>query len=303
MATVNNRLKKPQAVTINAVAAGGSLTAQLQFGYEIVTRTDPDGLEIPIKDREVQFVRGSIVTQDWIHAIDLLTGAVGTLVFYERNSGVAAATGYTKHTITNPVIHRFAISISKGGYATCAYDFECKAADETKTIADMWVPLAAQAAPTYVDAARGGVRIESAAHGGSIDIYHSTGFDLSLAMNLVKACNDSDIGYTCVDAELNGMSCNGSISYQDGSIATAKVIAQQLVLAARASLVVTVRQSGGATSKTITIAGVTFDQGASNSDVNASFTEYSSDFEVGNDTGTPLTLEGDNKIIVIANAA
>ena len=139
MATVNSRLKKLQAVTINAVAAGGSLTARLQFGYDNIARSDPDGLEVAVRDREVQYCRGQIITQDWVHAIDLLTGAVGTLVFSERNSGVVAATGYTLHTITNPVIHKFLLRIQRnlqgGVYATCAYDFECKAADETKGFA------------------------------------------------------------------------------------------------------------------------------------------------------------------------
>ncbi len=300
MATVNMRLGLPQAMTINGVDAGGLMTAVIQCGYENIMRSAPDGLEVGLKDKEVQFVRGTIVTQDWVEAVNLLTGAVGTYIFYERKSGVAAATGYVKHTLTNPVIHRVAIGITKGGYAVVTFDFECRAADETKTIADMWALLDSQAAPTYVSAARGGYRVESAAHGGSIDIYHVTAFDFTLTLPLIKACNDADVAYTCVDARLDGLTAGGSISFQCGEITGAILTCQELIAASAAALVLVVTQGGGAADKTITIAGCDFSNIGSSSSVGAPFTEYSAAFDVANDTGTQLTLSGDNKIITIA---
>ena len=302
MATINNRVKKPQAAVINGVDAGGTMTAMIQFGYENVIRSAPDGLEVALQDKEIEFVRGTIVSQDWVEAINLLTGTVGTLVFYERKSGVAAATGYVKYTITNPVIHSFQIRLNKGGYATVMYNFECKAADETKGIADMFTALDSQAAPSYITAARGGWRIVTTVH-NSVSYYHVMEFAFGITMNLARACNDSDVGYTCVDAELDNMACGGSLTFQDAAIASSIIAAQKLVTAARSNLVITVKQSQGATSKVITIAGAEFSSGASDSDVNRMFSQYPLNFNVTNNTTTQLTLTGTNKIITIEDAA
>jgi len=300
MATVNNRVYHPQAMTINGIAVGGILTVAVQEGYENVMRSSPDGIGgPPIIDKECQFCRGTIVIQDWPDAISLLTGTIGTAVFYERKSGVAAATGYTEHTLTNPVIYSIALTFTKGGYATVSASFECMAASETSTIADMHAQVDSQAAPTYVPASRGGYRVESTVL-GAITVYHLTGLTFSLAMPLVKACNDEDLAYTCVDARLDAMTVNGSISFQDSEITTAQLKAQELLLAATADLVITVTQSQGAADKVITIANVSFVNVGENSDVNADFTEYTAAFEVANDPDTPLTLAGTNKILAIA---
>lgn len=306
MATVNERVKKPQATVINGVDNGGTMTAEINAGYENVIKSAPDGLQIPVQDREVQFVRGSVVTQDWVEFINLLTGTVGTYVFYERKSGVADATGYIEHTITNPVIHRARMDFNKGGYATVTFDFECKAADETKTISDMWSLTDDQSAPTYVTAARGGYRVESIKHNpgvSEVDIYHTISFSFELALNLVRACNDADVAYTCVDAELDNMMVSGSLTFQDGTISTSMLKAQTLVLASAADLQIQVTQGQGETSQVITIANVLFNNMINRSDASADFTGYTCPFDIANDAGTPLTLEGDNKIITIAPAA
>lgn len=306
MATVNKRVGIPQAVAINGVDAGGVMRAEIQAGYDQIVESEPDGLEAPISDRGVQFVRGTIVTQDWIEAVNLLAGTVGTYVFYERKSGVAAATGYVKHTLTNPVIHNVKIDFAQGRYGTVSLDFECKAADETKTIADMHGMTDDQAAPTYVSAARGGWRISSAVlnpGASEVDIYHLTAFSFGLKLGLAKACNDADVAYTCVDARLDGVKPAGSITFQDSGVTAAQLKAQQLALHARASLVVTVVQSGGATAKTLTVAGVVFDSFGSRAASAQDFDDFTMPFRVANDTGTPLTLAGANKILTIADAA
>jgi len=161
MATVNERVGVIQASVINGIDAGGTMSARIEAGYDEIIESEPDGLEVPISDRGAQFVRGTVVTQDWVKAVELLTGTVGSYCFSERQSGVAVDTGYIKHTITNPVIHNVRLDFNKGGYATAAFDFECRAADDAKTIADMWGMLDDQAAPTYVAAARGGWRVQS----------------------------------------------------------------------------------------------------------------------------------------------
>jgi len=234
--------------------------------------------------------------------VNLLTGTVSTYIFYERKSGAAAATGYIKHTLTAPVIHNIRLEFRQGGYATVSFDFECKAADPDKTIADMWAMTDSLDAPTYISAARGGWRVQTALL-GAVNIYHVTAFSFALRLALVKACNDADVAYTAVDARLDGARPTGSITFQDSSITTAQLKAQQLIAAARASLTVTMTQSGGATAKLITIAGVCFDSLGSNQAANAPFTDFTMPFRVTNNTTTQLTLAGANKIITIADAA
>lgn len=302
MATVNKRVAIPQAMVINGIDAGGAMSIAIQAGHDNVIQTTPDGLQVPLKDKEVEFIRGSFVTQDWIHAIELLTGTVGTYVFYERKSGVAEATGYIKHTITNPVIHRANLRLNQRGYAALAVSFECRAADEAKGFADMWGQEDSQAAPSYVSAARGGYRVVSAAHGGSIDIYHATAFDLTLMMQLAKACNDGDVGYTAVDARLDGLRCSGSLSFEDTEISSpgGQMKSLQLLAASRGNLVLALKQSQGASNKTLTVAGVDFDSIGQNSSAESPFTGHTVNYEVSNDTALPLTLAGANKILTIA---
>jgi len=301
MATVNERIKKPQAFVINGVDAGGGMTAAIETGYDNIIKSAPDGLQLPVKDKETAYCRGTIVTQDWVHFLDLLTGASGTYVFYERKDDGDEATGYVQHTIVNPVIHNVSVSFTKGAYATISLNFECKAADETAGIADFWTQLDAQAAPSYISAARGGYRIETCVHGAdldAIDIHHVTAFSFSLAMNLVKACNDADVGYTCVSAELENMQAAGSLSFQSAVIDT-NILIQNLLAADAADLVLTLTQAQGAADKTITIANVDFNTAGGNSDASADFTSYTASFDIANDAAAPLTLEGENKIITI----
>ncbi len=303
MATVNKRTGEPQAVVINGIDAGGVMTARIQAGFENNIHSAPDGLQVPLKDKEIQYVRGTVVTQDWPHAIELLTGAATTLVFYERKRGVAAANGYIKHTITNPVIHRIDIAVTKGAYMTVAFAFECKAADETSGVSAMWAIADDQTPPTDLAAARGGYRVITTAHssaGTLIDIYHVTAFNLTITMRIAKACNDGDVGYTCVDAVLTGITCSGSISFQDSGIATALLTAQQLLLAAADDLVLTLRQSQGAANKTLTIANVDFSSIGGDASAETDFTGHTVNFEVVNDFSAPLTLDGANEIVTIA---
>ena len=281
MTMVNKRVYGPQAVVINGVDAGGAMTAVIDSGYDSILRTPPDGLAVPVVDREVQFVRGSIMSQDWTLLVNLLTGAATTLVFYERKSGVAAGAGYIEHTITNPVIHNARLSMNQKGYMTVAFDFECMAADETKGILDMWAMLDGQAAPTYVTAARGGWRVETCVHGG-VSVYHVTAFDFAITMELLKACNDADVAYTAVDGREDGMRTAGSLSFEDAEITSAKLKCQDLALAAAASLVITVTQSAGATSKVITIVRTIFGTAGANSNAQSDYSGYRANFEVTN---------------------
>ncbi len=299
-ATVNNRVRNPQANVINGVDAGGMMSARIQAGYEKVMKSPPDGKQFPFVDRECQFVRGSVVSQDWVEAIALLTGTLGTKVFYEKKSG---ADTWVKHTLTNPIIHNIKLNITGGhnntSYATVSYDFECRFADPTKTIADAWAMTDAQTVPTYVAAARGGVRFETVTL-GALSIYHVTALSLNITVKLVKACNDADVGFTCVDAEQDGMEISGSLTFQDAAIGTNVIKAAQVILAARASLTATIRQSSGAASKVLTIAGVIFTSVDSNSDRGNDFSDYTANFTVANDATTELTLAGANKIVTFA---
>jgi len=304
MVAVNKRTRTPQAFKINGIDNGGAMTAEIEMGFDQRLRSSPDGLQVPLQDKYTEYVRGRITTQDWSTAIGILTGTVGTLVFYERNSAVAEATGYTSYTITAPIVHRIGLSLRKDGYATATYEFECLAADETKGIDDMFVPLPAQAAPTYIPAARGGYRVASAVYStltSAVNIYHVTSFDFTLATRLLKESNDGDVGYTCVEAVLDGLEANGSLAFQDMEAAGTPVLlkAQQLLIAARDQLVLTITQGGGGAAKTLTLLGVDFDHigGRSNSD---GYTEQTIDFQITNDVTTQLTVAGTNTIIAVA---
>ena len=305
MANVNKRIGSAQASTINGIDAGGMMSASIDEGYDQEFASGPDGLQCPIIDRCTQYCRGSLVSQDWVEMINLLTGTLGTYAFYERKSGVAEATGYVKHTLLNPVVYDAELSLSSGekanALATCSCSFECRAADPANTIANLHVPLDSQAAPTYLPAARGGIRILTTLH-GAVSIYHVTNLSAKITIPIRKASNDGDVAYTAVDADFNGMSVSGSISFQDAAITSAKLKCQDLLLAARSSLVATIRQAGGAANKILTIAGVIFGSAKASPNANADFSEFTVPFKVCNDVTTQLTLAGANKIITIADA-
>ena len=124
-----------------------------------------------------------------------------------------------------------------------------------------------------------------------------------MAIRMVKACNDADVGYTCVDADLEaGIACGGSLSIQDGSISESQLLANKLLVAAKANLVITCTQSQGATAKVVTIANAAFTGASENAAMSNDFTPFALPFLVANVPGTPLTVAGDNKILTIADA-
>jgi hypothetical protein len=305
MATVNKRSKLILSNVINGVTAGGATTARIDAGYDEIVKSTPDGLQIPFVERATQFVRGSQTWECWAEMINLLNGTVGTNVFYERKSGVAAATGYIKHQLNAPVIHRASLSQSQGQYMTASAEFECRFASETAVISDAWAMTDSQAAPTFNAAARGGWRIISAAFtpsgGSAINLYHLRSFNFSLAIALAKASNDSDKGYTAVDADLEaGIDASGSLTLEDSTITSTVILAATLLLAARGTLVLTVQQGAGGANKTITINGVQFGTGGRSLDAGKAFNDGSISFSVTNNSTTPLTLAGANKIIAFA---
>lgn len=304
MATVNKRANVLQAVVINGVDNGGAMSAAIQAGYDEIVQNAPDGAQVAYKHRGSQFVRGSVRTQDWTTLAELLAGTLGTYICYERKSGTAAATGYLKHTITNPIIYNIKISQKKGQYAEISFDFEVRFTAPESTIATMWVITDTQAAPTAVTGPRGGWRVETALH-GAVNIYHVLGFDFGIGMTMAKACNDSDQGYTAVDCELEGgLAISGSLEFEDKTITSSKLKAVDLMLAAAAALVLTLKSEGGAANKVVTINGVIFTGGADNMTNSAgSYDSENLSFTVTNNSVTPLTLAGANKIIAIADAA
>jgi len=305
MATINYRTGIPQAVAINGVDAGGAMRIYVDEGFEERPESAPDGLEVTVQDKISQYCRGTLETQDWVELINIFSGTLGTYIFYERISGVAELAGYVKHTLTNPVIHAIRLQVRKGQYALITCDFECLAADETKGFADMHTQLDAQAVPTYISAARGGFRVTSATHGGTpVSFYHVTAFDFAMELDLVKECNDADVGYTCVDARLSGMTPAGSITFQDQKVTTANLTAQALLAASPGPLVLQLVQRQGATAQVVTIARVDFKNMTRTVQAQkGGFAETVLNYAVNNDPTTPLTVAGVNKIITIAAAA
>ena len=304
MTTVNNRALVPQASVINGEDAGGLMQARIQQGFDDVIQTPADGLHISLEDKSVEFTRGTIVTQDWTKAIDILTGTVGTYVFYERKSGGDDVDGWIKHTITNLVIHRMGLRFTKGGYCAVTFTFECRASDVSIGLADMYTVEDDQAAPSYISAARGGFRLISAVFdlgGTALDIYHMSSFELVLTMALFKRCDDGDAGYTCVEALLDAMVCTGSINFDDSSIADSQLKCQQLITRATSTLTLTVAQSQGAANKVLTVQGISFRNLSRDS---AATTQkpagHTLSYGIANNTTTPITLSGTTKLLTIA---
>jgi len=301
MTTVNKRVSTPQASVINGIDLGGTMAIGLREGYDNIIQTSPDGLQLAIVDREIQYCRGTVASQDWTHAIDLLTGTVGTYAFSQRKSGAAALTGYLDHVITAPVIHNLGLRFSKGGYSVANFDFECRAADETKGISDMHTITDSQAAPDYVSAARGGYRIQSCSH-GALNVYHILSIDIQITLPLAKACNDSDVAYTTVDARLDGIQTAVSLTFQDSGIATSQNTAQQLTVASAADLEFRATQAQSATAKDVTVPDVIFtdvgiDDDASNQN---GFATFRANGLITNNTTDLYDL---SDILTIANAA
>jgi len=303
MTTVNKRVYSPQAHTLNGIDAGGEVGVLIDEGYDDEMEAQPGDLAVGVVDRATQFHRGQITTQDWIHMIDLLTGTVGNYVFWQRKSGAAAATGYVKHTITNPKIWQTQLRMNQKGYLECVADYECMAASEAATIKDMHAMTDSQAAPTGLAAARGGWRVTTATH-GSISIYHLTGFDVMITAGLLKASNDADVAYTAVDVREDGLRVSGSLSFEDMSVkaVSLELKSQELLLAAAGSLAIRVVQSAGATSKDITIARTIIMRSTVRGGTRPGYTGVQASWRQTNDPTTPLTLAGTNKIIVIADA-
>jgi hypothetical protein len=130
-------------------------------------------------------------------------------------------------------------------------------------------------------------------------------FQLALSLSLLKESNDADVAYTCVDAMVDGLRAEGSMTFQDSAIkaTTLELKGQLLLAAARGNLVLTITQGGGAAAKTVTIAGVTYDtarRSAANAGGRPQFSTEQVTFSVGNDTTTQLTLAGANPILTIA---
>jgi len=304
MATINNRALVPQASTINGVDAGGLMQARIQQGFDNVIQSPVDGLQFPLEDKSVEFVRGTVVTQDWTKVIDILTGTVGTFPFYERKSGGDDVDGWIKHTITNPVIHKMGLRFTKGGFCAATFTFECRASDVAIGFADMYTLLDAQAAPDYISAARGGFRLISSVFdpdGTPVSIYHVLSVELILTMALFTRCDDGDTGYTCCEALFDAMICTGSIKFDDSSIAANQLKGQQLLALAANSLNLTVAQSQGAANKVLTIAGVSFKELSRES---AATTKnpagHTLSFAIANNTANPITLSGTDKLLTIA---
>lgn len=295
MATINRRLSRGRITTVNGIDVGGMMSARIQKGYDEIITSAPDNLAVPLRDRGEQFCRGRIATQAWSLLIDLLTAVSGTYVFYERESGAAT---YTKHTLSGLVVHGVSIQMRKGGYADLAIDFECRAADETKGFADMHTLQRGQSAPvSWVNAARGGWRIESALH-GSTNIYHVLSFSFGIKVPVSMQCNDGDVGYTCVDADQEAMAVAGAISFEDTG-AGSVLLVDTLLGAAASDLVLVVRQAAGAADKTVTIANAVFETGDYNGAAGQTYSSSSASFSVANSLAQPLTLAGANKIITI----
>lgn len=289
MTTTNKRTHKIFNIMVNGVAVGGTTMLSLTKSYAQNLTTPADGLQLPLRDRFVQQCSGSLTTHDWSLYSSLLTGAVGTLTGYERNSGVAEATGYTKHTVTNPIFNRFALNFKKNQYATLAADFQCKAADDTKGFLDAHTAQSGQEKPDHQAAGYGGFKLKSLSHGGSASLKHVQSLTLDIAIPLLTASDDGDIGYTLVEQDLSNIMPTGSVTVQDTQIGTSNLVADDFLEADADDLELTVAQGSGGSDKVLTISGVQFSGDTINWSNNG-FNSVTLPFYISNDPDDVITL-------------
>jgi len=270
-------------LNINGVSSGGLVLAEVKAGYDTVLTPTYDGLLFGLPDRMIQYVRGSISSEDIESAINVLNGTLGTYTVYEKEWGLST---YTKHVITNPVIYALALNYVEAGLSTVQWLFECKAADGDKTCKDMCVSTATQEKPAYLGSDRA-TRITGVKH-GEVAINHVKEVTVNMAGLLLKDSSDGDIGYTAVSAERWGIT--GSVRFLDAAVAESVQKNIDLLDDSVGDLEVTMLDFGGGGSAAHTIANVLFTEVSANKGGDGKIQEFTADFVVTDDTETPLTL-------------
>ncbi len=294
MAT-NSRTYSPSRPVINGVSVGGLTSVAYEEGFDNKIESSGEGQAFPTKDRRGQFCRGTISCEDWVKMLSILTGTVGTFVVYERISGAAT---FIKHTFTNPVVSAVSLTVSNNKYSAITANFECRAADGTKTIVDMHKVEAAATLPDVVAAEYGGYEINSVVL-GSLAITHVTGLTFNMSATIIKSTGDDDLAYTAVDRVDDNLAVSGSLSFEAG-FASTSLISQQMLIASAADLVVTVKKAGGTAQKVLTIKSVSFENNSGNAQ-GKGHTTNSANFTISG--STTLTLTGDTAAVTIADAA
>jgi len=278
MAIVNNRLLHAAHLSdlsdvagiINGIDAGGLMSASIQAGFDDVIAAGYDGFSMPEVDRFTQFVRGSVITQDWIEVLNILAGTVSRYTFYERNSGGPT---FRRNELQWPYIHAASINLAHRGRADCSFNFECWFDNTNSDISKIWTTSDLISDSTVSDtiAYSPGLEIETCIHDpgvGDSDIYHVLGFSMTIAGQLSRASADSDVGYTAVDIGWGGQPISGTLTIQDAERH------HTLLAAGKADLILVIKMAQGAASKTLTVKDVVFTNLDSTSNSGAGYTGY-----------------------------
>ena len=295
-ATVNKRSLQAyhggaavSTAVINGIAAGGLMSAQIDEGYDDIITAPHDGNNFPTTDRLTQFCRGTITSQDWITMLSVLNGTTGTYVFYEKESGVDTV---TKHTLVNPVIFSAAVSLGHRSHGSCAWSFECKAADDTTGFSVGTTPFHqvdnGAAAPSAITAKGRSLEMTATTHSGNT-INHVIGLDFTLAAQLVRASQDGDVGYTAVDKIYSGTPVSGTITFQESIVSDGDTRPQVLLADDPADLVVAVKQEQGGSNKTLTINDVMFTSLGASYDSGTGYRTHTMPFIVSPQSGVNFT--------------
>ncbi len=278
----NTRLFHARDSSIVGIDAGGLMTANIQAGYDDILTSPADGNAVPDTDRATKFIRGTMVTQDWVEMQNIIAGVGDEIIFFEKES---TKNTYTRNTLTGVHVHNATLNLAHRGYGTMSIAFECQFDVGDKFI-DVWARDTAVAAAALPDltAARG-TEITDAVH--SVAMPHILGLTLNMAGQLATASHDGDEGITAVDVLYEGTPITGTLTVQDSETVLIRLDDTSLVT----PLVLTIKQSAGAAVKTITIANCVFTGLGNSSAAGANYTSYAMDFYVHGDTiGTPLTI-------------
>lgn len=250
----------------NAKIAGttvaGPMQASVDQGFSELTAENDGAPMLAARDRDVATGMLSLTCQDVGQLMTHLAACEGALVSVQAEGREVGAATASRITGSNLRLVGASLNLAHGGgYASVRFDFRVSWPADADGLEDGIAIVNAQTKTIVVAGVKRAFRIKSAAHGATT-IEKTIALDLAVrSLGVEASVGDDDFG-ECV--EVGAYDVAGTLTFQDltASGSPVKSIAQQLLTAVRASLVIPMIQQaaavvGGATF-TLTIANTKF---------------------------------------------
>ncbi len=293
----------------NVKVAGTTIAGPTQVGFNQVHPDLPaanDGAPmLAACDRGPATATVGVTCQDIGQFAERLAACEGALVSVQAEGREVGADTVNRITASNLRLINAGLDLVHGsGYGTAKYDFQVSWPSDAVGLEDGIAGLNAQTKTIVVAGAQRAHRIKSATH-GAVTIEKVTGLSLAvrgIGVEVLPA--DDDFGET---VEVGGYDVTGTLTFHDltASGSPVKSIAQQLLAAANAALVIPMIKQGeavvGGATFTLTIANVKFMK-TTTTPVARKYGVESLAFRTEGVIGTTLynLATGANKIITIA---